>query len=81
MERIRLDIVFTNERIIPASGLSVVGGMLTKSSLVKWAEPDTGGSAEERRTADQERRQHPDRNWRAGTEQRSPPKHLPVHGG
>ncbi len=35
MDRTRFDIVFTNERIIPASGLSVVGGMLAKSNLVK----------------------------------------------
>lgn len=35
MERARFDIVFSNERIIPASGPSVVGGMLAKSNLVK----------------------------------------------
>ena len=35
MERTRFNIVFTNERIIPASGQSVVGGLLAKSNLVK----------------------------------------------
>lgn len=35
MEHMRFDNEFNNERIIPASGLSVVGGMLAKSSLVK----------------------------------------------
>ena len=35
MEHTQFHIVFTNERIIPASGLAVVGGMLAKSNLVK----------------------------------------------
>ena len=35
MDHTWFDIVFTNERIIPAIGLSVVGWMLAKSNLVK----------------------------------------------
>lgn len=33
MERSRFDILFTNDRVIPASELSVVGGMLAYNIL------------------------------------------------
>ena len=35
-----IKIEFTNERIVPASGLSVVGAILGKSDFVKALQPD-----------------------------------------
>ena len=33
----KIEVVFTNERLIPPSGLSIVGGLLRKSELVRLA--------------------------------------------